>query len=75
MNEPRATVYESPGVDKQFFSLGYMAQFFQRPIETLRAILSAAEIKPAYLQNDVPFFDGAALLTVRHALDKAQADG
>jgi len=74
MVEPRATIHESPPADRQFFSIGYMAQFFQRPVETLRMILAAAEIKPSYLQNDIPYFDGAALIAVRDALDKAKTD-
>jgi len=69
MIEPTATIQESPPPDKQFHSLGYMAQHFQQPVQALRVILAAAGIKPSYLQNDIPFFDGYGLLAVAHALE------
>jgi hypothetical protein len=74
MNEPRATIYESPDADKQFFSLGHMAAMFQRPVQTLRMILAASGHKPAYTENDIPFFDGLALLAVSQALREGAAD-
>jgi hypothetical protein len=49
-----------------------MAQFFQRPVEELRCILAAAGKSPAYLQNDIPYFDGLAFLAVGHAIRESQ---
>jgi len=74
MVEPKPTIHESPPADRQFYSLGYMAQFFQRPVDTLRMILAAAEIKPDHSQNDVLFYTGPTLLVIRDALDKGESD-
>jgi hypothetical protein len=68
ITEPRATIYESPPPEKQFFSLGHLAQFFQRPVEELRCLLAAAGKSPAYLQNDIPYYDGLAFLAVGRAI-------
>jgi len=74
MVEPKPKICESPPADRQYYSLGWMAQFFQRPVEVLRMILAAAGVKPDHSVNDVLFYTGPALLVVRDALEKGKSD-
>jgi hypothetical protein len=57
-----------PDVAKQYFSLGHMAQMFQRSPYGLQEILTAAGHKPAMTLDDIAYYDGSALLAVAHAL-------
>ena len=64
-NMPELT---APAVEKQFYSLGFLAARFQRSVPSLREILSAAGISPCHCTNDLPLYDGFAMIAIANAL-------
>jgi hypothetical protein len=58
-------------VDRQLFTVGYLAQMFQRRPDELRAMLAAAGIKPAQSVNDLVHYDGYAIIAISRALKEA----
>ena len=53
---------------------GHLAAMFQRSVATLRMILAASGIQPVMTLNEVPYFDGHALIAIARALREGADD-
>ncbi len=66
--EPSAPIVNSPPPDRQYFSTGHLACRFQVPVQTIRRLLAAAEIAPAFHFNEVEYWDGYAMLCLARSM-------
>lgn len=70
--EPTAPIVGSPPVDRQYFTTGHLACRFQIPVQTVRTILAAASIAPAFHLNEIQHWDGHAMLALAKSLRESQ---
>lgn len=66
--EPSAPIVNAPPPDRQYFSTGHLACRFQVPVQTVRRVLAAAEIVPAFHLNEVEYWDGYAMLCLARSM-------
>jgi len=66
--EPSAPIANSPPPDRQYFSTGHLACRFQVPVQTVRRLLAAAEICPAFHVNEIEHWDGYAMLCLARSI-------
>jgi hypothetical protein len=59
---------QTTAADRQFLSIGFLCQMFQRTPAELRSILAAASIPPSHSVNGISYYDGRAVETLRSAL-------
>jgi len=71
---PSADPMDDVPVDRQLFSVGYVAQLVQLPPRDVRLAARSAGVPVAYSLNDVAYYDGAGVVAINRFLRELRAN-